>query len=98
MKCKGRFVFRELKKVDAGSFKDKESGEIISYKESYKLKVDEISEDGINERVFKVTTDNVNVLNGLVGVKPYDKIDIEFDLGLYPNGCRLTPSAVFSVK
>lgn len=98
MKCKGRFVFRELKKVDAGSFTDKETGEVISYKESYKLKVDEISEDGINERIFKVTTDNVNVLNGLKNVEPYNKIDIEFDLGLYPSGCRLTPSAVFPVK
>lgn len=97
MKCKGRFVFKELKKVDAGSFTDKETGEVISYNESYKLKVDEITEQGINERVFKVATDNTNVLNGLVGVKPYDKIDIDFDLGLYPNGARLTPVVVVPV-
>lgn len=97
MKCKGRFVFKELKKVEAGSFTNKVSGEVINYNESYKLKVDEITEQGINERVFKVATDNTNVLNGLVGVKTYDKIDIEFDLELYSNGVRLTPSNVVPV-
>ena len=97
MKCKGRFVFRELKKIEKGVFTN-DKGEEIPYNESYKLKVDEISEDGINERVFKVATDNVNVLNGLKNVEPYNKIDIEFDLGLYPSGARLTPSAVFPVK
>lgn len=98
MKCKGTFVFKELKKVEAGSFTNKETGEIISYKENYKLKVDEVSEQGINERVFKITIDNTNCLNGLNGVKPYDKINIDFDLELFASGCRLKPLAISPVK
>lgn len=93
MQCKGRFVFKELKKIEKGVFTN-DKGEEIPYNESYKLKVDEISEQGINERVFKVATDNTNVLNGLVGVKPYQNIDIDFELGLYPSGARLTPLSV----
>ena len=98
MKCKGNFKFKELKKLDAGSFTDKETGEVISYNESYKLKVDEITEQGINERIFKVAIDNVNVLNALKTVKAYDNIDIEFDLEIYSNGCRLIPLAVIPLK
>lgn len=98
MTCKGIFVFKELKKIDAGSFTNKETGEIISYNESYKLKVDEFSDNGINERIFKIASDNTNCLNGLKNVSPYDKINIDFNLSLYTNGVKLEPINITPVK
>ena len=97
MNCKGIFVFKELKKIEKGVFTN-DKGEQIPYNESFKLKVDEISEQGINERVFKIAVDNTNCLNGLKNVNPYDKINIDFDLELYASGCRLKPLAISPVK
>lgn len=89
MKCKGRFVFKGYKKIDAGSFVT-DDGEVKEYGESYKIQVDDFTEEGIKERFFKVAIDNTNALNVIVNLKPYDKIDIEFDLKLYNKGCSLT--------
>ena len=95
MKCKGKFKFKELKLVPAGSFTTAD-GEIINYAESYKLKADEITEKGIFERTFKVASDSANIIEVLKKSKPYTDIDIEFDLNIYSNGCSLIPVQVFT--
>ena len=97
MKCKGNFIFKELKRIEAGVFKN-DKGEEIPYNASYKLKVDEISETGINERIFKFSPDNTNILNSLSNAKPYENISIEFDVRFYSNGCRAIPVTISLVK
>ena len=94
MQCKGLFVFKGYKKIEAGSFTT-DDGELKEYGESYKLQVDESTEDGIKERFFKVAIDNTNALNVLAKLKPYDKIEIEFNLKLYTKGCSLTLVSIF---
>lgn len=90
MNCKGNFVFKELNYVKAGVFKN-DKGEEISYKDSYKLKVDEVTNNGINERIFKIDPSNTNLVNTLKSFRAYQNISIEFDLEIFANGCRLKP-------
>ena len=57
MKCKGNFKFKGLQKRDGGVFKNNK-GEEIQYKESYVIKADEETENGIYERSFKIAVDS----------------------------------------
>ena len=52
MKCVGKFKFKGLVKREGGSFTN-DRGQEITYKESYLLKVDESTENGIYERGFE---------------------------------------------
>ena len=90
MKCVGDFKFKGLSKVDAGSFK-RDDGEVINYKEGYKLKVDEMTADGVQERSFKIAIDSV-LIDLLKDMPLYKDIKLEFDVKLYNNGsCRVVP-------
>lgn len=97
MNCRGSFVFRDFRKVDAGKFVNA-SGETIEYAERYNLKVDEITNKGIQERIFKVATDNTNVLNSVKNLQPYDKVIIDFDVQVYNTRVSLVPLAIEPVK
>ena len=57
MKCKGEFIFRGIERREGGNFIN-EKGDTISYKPSYKVKVDEVTEKGVFERVLKVAEEN----------------------------------------
>ena len=90
MICDGNFKFKEIRKVEKGSFTNAK-GEVINYGESYKLKVDEIIEDRIVERIFKVDKENTSILNQLKSVKPYTDIKLRFDVKIYNSRVQLIP-------
>lgn len=92
MKCRGNFKFKSVTRKDGGEFKN-DKGEIIKYKESYSLKVDEQAEGNIYERTFKVAVDSplVSQLNTL---KPYDNIVLEFDVNIYGSRTTIVPVAL----
>lgn len=90
MKCQGKFKYKGLTKRDAGVFKN-DKGQEISYKESYALKVDEVTENGtINERIFKIATDSVLVPQ-LMNKELYSDITLDFEIMLYNSGAKIVP-------
>lgn len=92
MQCEGMFKFRGLTHVDAGTFKN-DKGESIQYKESYKLKVDELTQYGLQERVFKLAPDS-NLLPVLRQLNVYDDVHLLFDVIVYSSGCRVIPVGI----
>lgn len=93
MKCQGNFKFKSLEKREGGKFVNGK-GEEISYKESYSLKLDEITEDGkIYERTFKVLTDS-ELVEPLLITKPYSDITLEFDVKIYGSKISCIPVAI----
>ena len=92
MKCIGKFKFKGLTRKDGGSFTN-DKGQEITYKSSYSLKLDEMTEEGIYERVFKIAEDSA-LVSSLQQFKPYQDITLEFDVILYANSIKLVPCAL----
>ncbi len=92
MKCVGNFKFKGLMKREGGSFTDA-NGKVINYKESYSLKVDEQTENGIFERQFKIAIDSPLVAE-LSALELYDDITIDFDIKIYGNRITVIPVAL----
>ena len=92
MKCIGKFKFKGLTRKDGGSFTN-DRGQEIKYKPSYSLKLDEMTEEGINERLFKIADDSA-LVSSLQQLKPYQDITLEFDVILYANSIKLVPVAL----
>ena len=90
MKCQGKFKFRGLTKKDGGKFQNSEGRE-ISYKESYSLKVDEMTEKGLIERNFKISLENTQLINELAQLDLYEDIELEFDVNIYNSRITLVP-------
>lgn len=93
MKLKSEFVFKCVEYKDAGSFTN-DSGQVVKYKDKYILKVDEITEKGINSIEFVVPVDSHLLVSELKRLAPYDKISLELEIVIYRNGCRLVPLSV----
>lgn len=94
MKCKGNFVFKNLTHRQGGTFKDSNGNE-INYPSAYILKVDELKDNGdADERKFKVSENQVTLINDLETLEQYQKIELEFDLTLYSNKMALVVSDV----
>lgn len=89
MKCYGNFKYKGLTKRDGGEFVNSK-GEKVSYKPSFSLKLDELTESGIYERVFKIAEDSP-LVNSLKDKKLYEDITLEFDVSFYTNGPRVLP-------
>lgn len=96
MQCEGMFKFRGLTHVDAGSFIN-DKGQDVQYKESYKLKVDELTQYGLQERVFKLAPDS-NLLPVLRQLNVYDDVHLLFDVIVYASGCRVIPVGIMKDK
>lgn len=92
MKCVGNFKFKGLTKRSGGEFKN-ENGDIIKYSESYSLKVDELTDNGVFERTFKIALDNP-ILKGFEGLELYDDITIEFNLVIFGTKISVIPVSV----
>lgn len=92
MKCIGKFKFKGLTRKDGGSFTN-DRGQEITYKPSYSLKLDEMTEEGIYERLFKIADDSA-LVSSLQQLKPYQDITLEFDVILYANSIKLVPVAL----
>ena len=84
MKCQGKFKYRGLERKEAGSYIGKD-GIKRDYKAKYHLKLDETTEDGIVERVFKVELDSPFVPK-ILSIKPYEDFIIQFNINIYKNG------------
>lgn len=92
MKCQGNFKFRSLGERSAGEFKN-EKGVLIKYNSCYLLNVDEIKEDGVYTRQFKIAKDSP-FLKELKDVELYQDIVIEFDIIIYRSNVTLVPIAL----
>lgn len=93
MKCKGEFIFRGIERRDGGNFVN-DKGETISYKPSYKVKVDEQTEKGVFERVLKVAEENTQLINNFQLLDNYQRIIITFDVAFYGTKISLVPEDV----
>lgn len=93
MKCKGDFIFRGIERREGGNFVN-EKGQTISYKPSYKIKVDEVTDNGVFERVLKVDENNAQLINDFRVLDIYQKIQITFDVLIYTTRVVLTPESV----
>lgn len=92
MNCLGKFKFKGLVQKDGGEFTNAR-GEKLTYKPSYQLKLDELSENGVNERIFKLPIDSPLVPE-LSKKRLYEDINIEFEIEFYSSGIKLTPVAL----
>lgn len=92
MECKGKFKFKQIVRKDGGEFTN-DKGQVIQFKESYALSVDEMTENGIYERKFKIAVDSPLVQDLLIK-KPYSDIAITFDVQFYGNSIKAIPIAV----
>lgn len=90
MKAYGKFIYKSLEKRDGGEFTNS-NGQKIKYDDSYVLKVDENVDGAINERKLKVDKNNVGLVNQLKDIKSYCEIELECDVQLYQNSCKLIP-------
>ena len=52
MECRGKFKYKGLTKKNGGEFTNGR-GELVKYNESYEIKLDELTQDGVYERKFK---------------------------------------------
>lgn len=90
MKAYGKFVFKSLENRAGGEFTDA-GGKVVKYQDTCILKVDENDDGSINERKLKVDKNNIVLINQLKDVKPYTEIELECDVKLYQNSCKLIP-------
>ncbi len=97
MKAIGNFVFKGLEKRPGGTFKN-DKGQDINYNESYLLKVDEVTDESINERKLKIPIENTTLINSLNKLKPYDHVTLECEVSLYQNSAKVVPSAIVPSK
>ena len=97
MLCEGKFMFKEIRKVDKGTFTN-ENGEEINYGDSYKLNVDETTEKGIKNRVFRIAKDNTLLINQCRNLKPYTEVKIKFDVDIYDTRVVLKPVSVSPIN
>ena len=92
MKAKGIFRFKSIQEREAGSFTNKDTGEIIKYDSCYVLVADENEESGkITERRFKIDKEDINLIGELSELEPYTKIELEFDVILYSSNAKMVP-------
>ena len=90
MKCQGKFKYKGIEKKDAGTFVNAQ-GQKIDYPARYALKVDEVGEGGVFERVFKVAIDSP-ILAQLTNKEIYADMILEFDIQFSQNGTpKITP-------
>lgn len=93
MRCNQELIFKNCEKRDGGKFTN-EKGEDITYKESFVLQADEVTQNGIYERKFKFPIENTTLANALNRIEPYTKINIIFDVSLYGSQARVVPVGI----
>ena len=93
MKCKGEFIYRGIERRDGGNFIN-DKGDTISYKPSYRVKVDEVLPNGVFERVLKVAEENTQLINNFQLLDNYQRILITFDVAFYATKVSLVPEDV----
>ena len=80
MVAKANGIFRGMTKIDSYSFKN-EKGEEISVAEKFEIKFDEVDKESkILERVFKVKTEQKDLINKIAQLKNYQEVIFKFDV------------------
>lgn len=98
MNTTGRFIFKSATYRDGGEFTN-DDNRVVKYNGYYLLKVDEINEKNeINERRFKLSLDNKNLVEKVRNIRPYEPISMTFDVLLYQNSVKLNLKDVEIVK
>lgn len=90
MQAKGKFIFKSLRKRDAGEFVNDE-GKTIPYDASFVITVDEDTDAGIKERTLKFPTTNTVLEHKLRELEPYTRINLLCEIVLYSSGARVLP-------
>lgn len=90
MKCRGNFVYKGIEEKSGGEFTNN-NGQIIKYDGSYSLKVDEVTETGVNEIRLKIPLTNKALVDKLKIKKIYDEIILDCNVQFYGNNARVVP-------
>lgn len=80
MQCAGEFIYRGMSHTDAGTFVN-DKGQAINYNGSFKIKLDENTDDGVQERIVKIAEDDI-ILQDFSNIEVYSKITIQFEVRL----------------
>lgn len=84
MKCQGKFKFKGIQKKDGGSFTNPQ-GQVINFQPKYAVKVDEVGQEGIFERIFKVPLESP-LIPQLANKQVYEDMVLEFDIQFTSKG------------
>lgn len=95
MKAYGKLIYKSLEKRDGGEFTN-DRGQNIKFDESYVLKVDENLDGSIGEHKLKVDKNNIGLVDQLKALKPYTEIELECNVVMYQNSCKLIPVSLKS--
>lgn len=91
MIAKGKLIFKGVSEREGGVFQD-ESGKSVNYDMAYILKVDELQDDGTYaEKKLKIDKGNTGLVSQLKDIKPYTEIELECNVKLYNNACKIIP-------
>ena len=93
MKCKGEFINRGMERREGGNLIT-DKGQTISYKPAYKIKVDELTEEGVFERILKIEEDKAQLINDFRVLDIYQKINITFNVVIYNTRVVLVPEVI----
>ena len=90
MQAKGQFIFKSLRKREAGEFLN-DDGKTIPYDSSFVITVDEDTDLGFKERTLKFPTTNTVLEHKLRELDPYTRINLLCEIVLYSSGARVLP-------
>lgn len=88
MKCQNSVVFKSVEERSGGSFKNS-NGDTINYDKAYVVRFDEEVNNSIIERKVKFKGDNTQLYTKFKGLKPYDKINLIFEVLIQNQGCKI---------
>lgn len=95
MIAKGKFKFKSIEEKSGGEFVNSQ-GQKIKYDGSYSIKVDEITDNGIYERRFKVNLNENSLISKLKQLNPYTDVEITFYIQFYGNSTKVVPTDIIS--
>lgn len=88
MKCQNSVIFKSVEERAGGTFTN-ERGQSINYDKSYLVRFDEEVDGVISERKVKFKGNNAPLFTKFKGLKPYDKINLVFEVTIQNSGCKL---------
>ena len=89
MVAASNFIFKGMKKREAGKFTTKE-GKEVQYDEAYFLKFDEVKDDAeIFERKVKVDINDIELINKLKNFNLYQRIILYFEINFWKDNTAI---------
>ena len=90
MKCRGNFRYKGIEEKLGGEFTNT-NGQLIKYPGSYSLKVDEVTEIGVNEIRLKIPLTNKELADKLNTKKIYDEIILDCEVQFSNSNVKVVP-------